>query len=205
MLTNHNCILYLVRHGQTDWNAQKITQGHADIPLNNEGIEQAKALGKSLENIQFDAVFSSDLIRAKKTAEIITLEKKLMVETTNLLRERRYGKFDGKPYHLMQKFHKEWENLGKKERLKYRPYNDYETDEETIGRLITFLRGAAVSHPGKTVLVVAHGGIMRVLLNHLSEKTYLTGSISNLAYIKLESDGVDFFIKELKGIKNPNG
>ena len=198
------CAIYLVRHGQTDWNAQGITQGQADIPLNSDGIKQAQSLGQKLRNVKFDAVFSSDLIRAKKTAEIITLERKMAIETTHLLRERRYGKLDGKPYQTMKEFYETWERLSKKERVKYKPYKGYETDEEIISRFITFLRSIAAVYLGKTVLTVCHGGIMRVLLNHLSEETYLTGSISNAAYIKLESDGVDFFIKELKGIKNPN-
>lgn len=193
-----------MRHGQTDWNAQNITQGHSDIPLNSEGIKQAQVLKESLGKIKIDTVFSSDLLRAKKTAEIIALERKLIIKTTQLLRERCYGKLEGQPYHLTKEFHKIWEDLSKKARLDYRPYDDYETDQEAISRFITFLREVAVSHPGGTVLIVTHGGIMRVLLNHLSDKTYLAGAISNLGYIKLESDGVDFFIKELKGIKNPN-
>lgn len=198
------CTVYLVRHGQTDWNAQGITQGQTDVPLNSEGTKQAQTLGQNLKDIKFDAVFSSDLIRAKRTAGIITLERKMAIETTHLLRERRYGKLDGKPYQLMQEFHNTWENLSKKERVQYKPYKDYETDEEIISRFITFLRETAVVYLDKTILIVSHGGIMRVLLNHLTEETYLTRSISNTAYIKLESDGVDFFIKELKGIKNPN-
>ncbi|MDO8573834.1 MAG: histidine phosphatase family protein [Candidatus Daviesbacteria bacterium] len=198
------CTLYIVRHGQTDWNLNGITQGETDIPLNGEGIKQAETMASNLKHIKFDAVFSSDLIRAKKTAEIIAVEKNLAIETTKLLRERRYGKFNGKPWLLMKKYYDEWENLSKNERAQYKPYKGYETDEEAVGRLITFLRETSVACAGKTILVVAHGGLMRVFLNHLSKETYLTGSVSNLAYIKLESDGVDFFIKELKGIQNPS-
>lgn len=198
------CTIYLIRHGQTDWNAKGITQGQTDIPLNQDGIKQAQFLGQKFKKIKFNAVFSSDLIRAKKTAEIITLERKMAIETTRLLRERRYGKMDGKSYQMMSEFHRTWERLSKKERVKYKPYKGYETDEEIISRFITFLREIAATYPGKTILTVCHGGIMRVLLNHLSEKTYFTDSISNTAFIKLKSDGVDFFIKELMGIKNPN-
>lgn len=201
-MPNSYCTLHIVRHGQTDWNIQGITQGETDIPLNSEGIKQARASGKNLKDIKFDAVFSSDLIRAKKTAEIITLEKQLAIETTHLLRERRYGKLDGKPYNMMKKYYDTWERLSKKERVNYRPYKGYETDEEVVNRFITFLREIAVGHCGESVLVVTHGGLMRAFLNHISEETYLTGSVSNLAYIKLESDGVDFFIKEKYGISN---
>lgn len=198
------CTLYLVRHGQTDWNANGITQGQADIPLNSEGIKQAQALGETLRKIKFDAVFSSDLVRAKKTAEILALERKMAIETTRFLRERRYGKFDGKPWQLMQEFYDTWVSLSKEKRMNYRPYKDYETDEEVISRFITFLRETAVRYTGKTVLIVCHGSMLRTLLNHLSEETYLLGAVSNSGYIKLKSDGVNFFIKELKGIKNPD-
>lgn len=198
------CILYIVRHGETDWNAEGKTQGESDIPINNKGIKQAKALNKNLKDVKFNAVFSSDLVRAQRTAEIIAMERKLAVKTSYLLRERRYGKLDGTPYHMMQEFHRIWNNLSKKGRVRYRPYGGYETDEEVISRLITFIREVAAFYLGKTVLIVSHGGIIRTLLNHLSEETYFVGAVSNLAYIKLESDGVDFFVKELRGIKKPN-
>ncbi len=201
--TNY-CTLYIVRHGQTDWNIQGITQGETDIPLNEEGIKQAQAMASNLKDIQFDAIFSSDLIRAKRTAEIIALERQLAVETTHLLRERRYGKFNGKPYARMKYVYDTWEKLSKKERVQYKPYKGYETDEEAVARFITFLRETAVVYSGKTVLIASHGGIMRAFLNHISEETYLTGAVSNLAYIKLESDGVEFFIKEKQGIKSVN-
>lgn len=198
------CTIYIVRHGQTDWNVAGLTQGETDIPLNSEGVKQAKTLGEELRNIKFDGIFSSDLIRARKTAEIVAIEKKLAVETTKLLRERRYGRLEGKPYTMTKKFHDIWAKLSKKERVSYRPYKEYETEEETVARFITFIREVAVSYLNKTVLMVSHGGIMRTFLNHLSDETYFQGAISNSAYIKLESDGVDFFIKELKGIKNHN-
>lgn len=198
------CTLYIVRHGQTDWNAQGLIQGETDVPLNKEGVNQAKDLAKNLQKIKFDAIFSSDLVRAKKTAEIIAFERKMAVATTKLLRERRYGKFEGQPYQLMRQFHNTWEKLSKQERISLRPDEESETDEEAVSRFIIFLREVAALYSGKTVLIVAHGGLMRALLNHLSDKTYLTGAIANSAYIKLESDGVDFFIKDLQGIKNPD-
>ena len=69
------CTIYFARHGETSWNVKKMIQGIKDIPLNKKGEEQAMMIGEKLKNIKFDAVFSSDLIRAKRTAEIILLEK----------------------------------------------------------------------------------------------------------------------------------
>ena len=79
-----------------------------------------------------------------------------------------------------------------------------ETDEELIARLIPFMREVAVAYIGKNILIVSHGGVMRTLLVHLG---YFTAedisnvAIKNLAYLKLETDGVDFFIKEVSGVK----
>lgn len=194
------CTLYIIRHGQTDWNVKKITQGSNDIPLNEEGEKQARNFSNSFKSVRFDAVFSSDLIRAKKTAEIIALEKKLAVETTKLLRERRYGRFEGKKAEALDKLDKMKDALSKEERFKFKPYPDVESDEEIIGRLTTFLREISVSYLGKSILVITHGGMMRTLLNHLGVNLP-HGAVGNSAYIKLVSDGVDFFIKETKGIK----
>lgn len=198
------CLIYIVRHGQTDWNAKGIIQGETDMPLNSEGVKQAKQLSKNLQDIKFDAIFSSDLVRAKKTAEIIAMERELAVAITRLLRERRFGKFEGQPYQMMHQFNQTWEKLSTKERTRLRADQGSETDEEVVSRFITFIREVAVVYLEKTVLIVAHGGLMRAILNHLSGKTYLTGAVANSAYIKLESDGIDFFIKELQGIENPN-
>lgn len=87
-------MLYVVRHGQTDWNKRKVMQGQTDIPLNEEGIKQAKLLREKLKDITFDAIFCSPLIRAKQTCEIIagvcnaTYDKRII--------ERNYGEFENR-------------------------------------------------------------------------------------------------------------
>ncbi len=198
------CSIYLVRHGETEWNVKKIIQGITDVPLNKKGEAQAKELAEKLTHVKFDEVFSSDLIRAKRTAEIITLEKKLAVKTTKALRERYYGDFEGKSY---IKYNQEIANLLKSystAAINKKSVKGLETDEEMMNRLIPFLREVAVGYIGKTVLLLAHGGIMRSFLIHLGFATYETlpsGSIDNLAFVELKSDGVDFFVEETKGIK----
>ncbi|MFA6533114.1 MAG: histidine phosphatase family protein [Patescibacteria group bacterium] len=198
----HNyCTLYIVRHGETDWNIKKIIQGHVDIPLNKKGEAQAKELAKKLRNVKFDAVFSSDLIRAKRTAEIIMLEKKLVVQTTKALKERYFGKYQGRSFAVSNEMTKLINNL----KMVTGPgAKEVESDENIILRLTTFLREIAVAYSNKTVLIVSHGGPMRTLLIHLGFANYdnfTEGQINNLAYIKLKSDGTDFFIEETEGIK----
>lgn len=201
-------MFYIVRHGQTEWNVEWRYQGQKDSPLTPKGIEQAEEAREQLRKIHFDAVFSSDLYRAKHTAEIITLEKKLAFQTSVLLRERSSGIFEGKIASELDEKLKtaldQFEKLSPEEKWHSRPIDSWESDEEIVGRFITFLRETAVGYAGKTVLVVTHGGPIRTFLMHIGfmEKGKLpSGSILNGAYIKVRCDGVDFFVDEVKGLK----
>ncbi len=191
------CTIYVARHGETEWNVKGLIQGHSDSNLTKNGIKQAKILGKELKDIKFDAVYSSDLWRAKRTAEIVTLERKLAVVTQKALRERNFGGLEGKTR----------ENLKILSELKRKnvPYESIgiEADEKVVARAITLLREIAVAYIGKNVLVVSHGGLLRALLIHLGfaiDDQLPPGSVGNTAYVKLKSDGVDFFIEEVKRV-----
>lgn len=192
------CTLYLARHGETEWNVAKKIQGHTDSPLTENGIKQAKNLASELKAIKFDAAYSSDLLRAKRTAEFVAVEHQLLIETTEALRERNFGKHEGSNRKVLDLL----EELRDKN-ISYET-EGIETDELITKRVITFLREIAVAYPAKTVLVVTHGGILVRLLRHLGYMSYgqlRLYKVSNTAWIKLESDGVDFFIKETKRIE----
>ena len=194
--------IYIVRHGETTWNVKRKMQGHKDSPLTKKGIEQAKDIKKELDNIHFYRVFSSDLLRAKKTAEIIALEKKLAVTTTKALRERSFGKYEGTTVKEMQSLITKLKKSSKK-KFSYEMIDDVENNEQLLLRLIPFLREVAIAYKGKNILVVSHGGVMKLLLIHFGSASYDNYEklfVKNTSYIKLESDGVDFFIKETKGI-----
>lgn len=90
--------ILLIRHGETAWNAVKRLQGHLDIPLNAEGERQAAALGRALQDEALDAIFSSDLQRARQTAQAIAAPRGMIVQTDRGLRERCYGAFEGMLY-----------------------------------------------------------------------------------------------------------
>lgn len=197
---------YIVRHGETTWNVEGLLQGHGDSPLTPEGELQALGLSKKFADVHFDHVFSSDLMRAKRTAELISIEKKLAVNTTHLLRERSFGKYEGRPREQFLTENKElieqFEKLSEQEQLKFKYADDMESNEEAVTRFLRFLREAAVTYEGKTLLLVSHGGMMRVLLRHLGIKVITgKGTIANGAHIKLESDGIEFKIREMHGIK----
>jgi len=199
------CTFYIVRHGETQWNVEGRIQGQGDSPLTEEGLLQIKETARELKKIKFDAAFSSDLLRAKRTAEIIALEHKLAVATNKLLRERNYGYLDGKKgEEALKETYKIFDTLSDSERFKYKIAPDIESDEEIVSRFITFIREVAISHAGKKILIVTHSGLMRALLVHLGWTTYrnfLTHHIGYTSYIVLLSDGVEFFIKTTKGIK----
>lgn len=203
MSTQQLTTFYLIRHGQTDWNNKHLLQGSTDIPLNMKGEQQARELAQLLKDVTFDLAFSSDLLRTKRTAEIVVLEKNLYVETTKLLRERNFGKLEGQPVTTLIAYLKLLHSLNHEERAKHRIAENIENDEEVTTRLITFLRETAITHPGKNVLAVTHSGILRMILLHTGYHTYKESDamyLANGSYIKLESDGVDIFIREVSGM-----
>ncbi|QQG44609.1 MAG: histidine phosphatase family protein [Candidatus Roizmanbacteria bacterium] len=207
MKGNQLTTFYIVRHGQTEWNVLHKIQGHLDSPLTKQGKQEAKQTAQKLKDVHFDAVYSSDLLRAKHTAKIIALEKKLEVMTSKALRERTFGEHDGsmgneyteKTKHLLEKYKK----LATDQKWKFKFAKGYESDEGLVIRFITFLREIAIAYQGKTILIVTHGGNIRTFLTKLgyAEHGKLTpGTFKNAGYIIIESDGVDFFLKEVEGI-----
>src|SRR5262245_33677433 len=109
----------IVRHGETDWNKKKLIQGQTNISLNETGEKQAKKIATKFKEINFDLAFSSDLLRAKRTTEIIALEKHLAVETTKALRERTFGKLEGQSSQLLFDYLKTLKEKSDEERRKY--------------------------------------------------------------------------------------
>jgi broad specificity phosphatase PhoE len=211
MLKNKISTIYITRHGESQGNAEGTLQGQLDFPLTPAGEEQAKNLAQELKNIHFDAVFSSDLLRARKTAEIVALEHKLIVTTTQALRERNFGHLQGKnkkDLSPLNKIFDDWFALTSKEWLTHRIVEDVETGDEIVTRFFTFLREVAVTYAGKTILVVSHGDVMRTILVHLGWATHIEmrgKTIENGGYIVLQTDGTDILIKETKGIKKNKG
>ena len=149
--------ILLVRHGETDWNAERRVQGHTDRPLNETGIAQARALAGQLAAEVIDAIYSSDLARARETAKIVAGVRGLPVETLPALRERDFGT---------------WEGLTDEEVFvrfpdaRAGPWGDAETRDELGVRILEACKQIASRHPGASVLVVTHGGPVRAMLAH---------------------------------------
>jgi probable phosphoglycerate mutase len=196
---------YIIRHGETEWNIKKIIQGHKDSPLTKKGIYQATQVAKELKSIKFAAMFSSDLLRAKRTAEIIAAEHDLVVITNEALRERAFGPLDGIPTHIFQKKIKHtldiFNTLTDDNKKTYKLHPQVESDDEIVSRLLQLLREIAIGYENKNILIATHGGIMKALLIHLGFSTYNnTIKIKNASCIQLASVGIEFFIKGTNGI-----
>jgi probable phosphoglycerate mutase len=164
--------ILLVRHGETEWNAEGRIQGQTNSSLNDRGREQAQALAEQLADEQIDAVYASDLDRARETAEILALRLDLPVVLDPALRERNFGSWEGR---TVAELEEQWPGAW----TRWRDGNDPEGDVEDHLALAERIRGAisrlASAHPGDTILVVAHGGALRVLLMDAAGVPYPTG------------------------------
>jgi broad specificity phosphatase PhoE len=147
--------ILLARHGETDWNVQRRVQGHSDTPLNETGRAQALALAEALAGADLDAVYSSDLVRALETAQVVAERKGISVTALPELRERNFGTWEGLT---------DTEILARFPAAKTGSWGDAETKEEMSARVLGALQRIAAAHPAGRVLVVTHGGPVRALL-----------------------------------------
>jgi glucosyl-3-phosphoglycerate phosphatase len=152
--------LLLVRHGETDWNRDSRWQGGSDTRLNDLGREQARTLAKQLDG-NIDIVYSSDLARARETAEIVAAKLGLEVRLDPRLRERGFGSWEGlTTTEIEERFadsHRRWvAGVGA-------GADDAESFEDFSARVNDFLADVLRLHPDEEVLVISHGGSIRVI------------------------------------------
>jgi broad specificity phosphatase PhoE len=150
--------LLLVRHGETDWNRERRFQGHADPPLNDAGREQAYELAETLAGDGIDAIYTSDLQRARETAEILAARFGSEVVALRELREIDVGDWQGLTWPEIEERHPDaaarWHRDG-------HGWHGGESYDQLRERIVAALRGIAERHPGQRVLVVGHGGTVR--------------------------------------------
>jgi broad specificity phosphatase PhoE len=149
----------LVRHGATEWNADKRAQGQADIALSNEGRSQARETAERLADLEIDAVYSSDLSRAVETAQAIAGRYGLDVEVDPAFREIDQGEWTGLPVAEIQQ---RWPELwGAARHYSARPGG--ESPREVRRRALEGLKRVVERHPHGTVVIASHGGTIRWL------------------------------------------
>lgn len=148
--------LYLVRHGQTDFNAGDIAQGVTDVPLNETGKAQARELAQQVAKMDFDAYYVSPLMRARQTAELIT-EGKPQFIVDELLKERSFGELEGTKV--------DWGEVGDifDRRVNFSGYG-IEPIQDLLRRSQIFLEKLKANHrPDDRILIVAHGALLRTM------------------------------------------
>ena len=179
--------LILVRHGESELNRDGIFYGWMDPALTEKGKKQAQDARSILEDLHYDEIYTSDLIRARETAEILNHRELPLIETQEL-RELNFGIFEGLKYEEILKKYPEEELLW---REKWQDYN-YETGEsvrELQKRAVEFLERS--HNEEKDILVVAHWGVINCVLSH-----YLTGGLEG--YWKFATDNCGITIINFK-------
>jgi len=155
--------IILIRHGETAWNAERRLQGHLDIPLNAEGERQARLLAGALAAEPIDLIVSSDLQRARQTAQAVATLRGMPLQIEPGLRERCYGGFEGLLYsEIEQRFPAEFAAWQARDVDAILPTgkNCGESFRQFYARATTAILGLAQAHAGQTIAMVAHGGVL---------------------------------------------
>jgi broad specificity phosphatase PhoE len=197
--------IFFVRHGESEANKSGLIGGHTDPNLTDVGIKQVKKARDELNSVHFDNVYSSDLKRAIHTAEII-YGKPVPEENRQAdLRERHFGSLEGKPQEHIHASDAHRQSLPIEESWHFKHVPDMESDHEVMSRIIPTLEKIAKSNPGKTILIVGHGGAIRTSVMKLGNYTYEhlpTGSIQNAGYAELEfNPDSGFKVIQISGVK----
>ncbi|GAA4683570.1 histidine phosphatase family protein [Frondihabitans cladoniiphilus] len=151
-------LLYLVRHGETDWNRARRIQGSTDIPLNDLGREQAASAADLLSRRRFDAVVASPLVRAFETGSIIAERLGLPVPATlDALVERAYGEAEGMVFDEVERAFPNGADVPGRESV-----------DDLLRRVIPALLAIAHEYQGGAVVVATHGAVIRAVVGHVA-------------------------------------
>ena len=191
--------ILLVRHGETEWNAQHRYQGQSDVPLSEVGQKQAECLTRRLEGEKFDAVYASDLKRAWDTTRIIVAKMGIEIITDSRLREMNFGILEGLTFDEAQSRYPEIISAWLQD------YNQPPPDGEPLdvfsARISSVLDDIQKKHAGQSILLVAHGGplseLVRLVLGVPPERRWVF-SMDNASLSELHFGDNDYpFLKRL--------
>jgi 2,3-bisphosphoglycerate-dependent phosphoglycerate mutase len=200
--------ILLARHGETEWNALGKLQGHTDVPLNEAGRAQARALAAQLAGAGIAAIVTSDLVRARETGEIVAAALGLGAPAIEpALRERRFGVFEGLTRDECAARHPEqwraWqERMGEPPGAEPRALASARMAEAlarivastaSAGAVLGAVSGAVSGAVAGTVLAVTHGGLMRLWLTDLLGE--VVPPIANASIYTVEHDGSRFLVR----------
>ncbi len=181
-----NTKIYLIRHGETDWNKERRFQGQKNIALSDFGRKQAEQLASHLQSKKFDAIYASDLSRARETARIIAAKHRLPVNCSSDFRERYCGEWEGLTFDELVSKYPDWEKVtpvGGKYGI--------EQTEQVQNRFLRKCETLATQHLGGQIAIVAHGFCITVFLEAITKGVYgpksgrlLNTSCTHLIYRK---------------------
>jgi broad specificity phosphatase PhoE len=155
--------VYLVRHGQTAWNREEIFRGRTDVPLDETGLRQAELAGEYFEGMEIHAVYSSPLARAWQTAEKIAVPRSLEVQPLEGIIDMSFGNWEGHPHQEIKEKDTERYRLWREEPHRVKLPGGESLEEVRI-RSMAALEGVIRNHPGKTLILVSHRVVNKVLL-----------------------------------------
>lgn len=155
--------LLLVRHGQTAWSAERRYQGSSDVPLNSTGLRQAATLGKYFAGHKIDAIYSSNLQRALQTAAAISQATGVAVVPDPRFRETSFGLWEGKTYSELQEQWAQHLTAWRLDPITNTPPGG-ESLEQLLARAGDGIREIEQKHHDETIMIVAHGGVLRAVI-----------------------------------------
>ncbi|WP_230180401.1 histidine phosphatase family protein [Aquabacterium sp. CECT 9606] len=186
-MSDHITRLLVIRHGETAWNLEARIQGHTDIPLNEHGRWQAERLALALADEGLDAIYTSDLQRARDTAQAVARATGLTLQLDQGLRERNFGRLEGMTQNQVAL---QWPEEGRRWRERDPTYGpeEGETLQSFYQRCVDTAERLAQLHPGQTVALVAHGGVLDCFYraaNHIPLQAPRTWTIGNVSINRL--------------------
>lgn len=192
--------IIFVRHGETVDNSRRIIRGHTNSPLSKKGLEQARKVGLRFKDEHIDMIFSSDIGRAKQTAAEIKQYHNVPLKYDKRLRERNYGTYEGRHaddwLRAISRTKKSFRN--------FKPKNG-ESPVQVIIRGVDFVKYILKHYPGKIIMVVAHGTIIRQIVMKLlneTDRNYHKYVHMNTGVTIIEFDNKEFKLRKLNCTKH---
>ncbi len=219
--------IYLIRHGETEWNRRRRLQGRSDIPLNDTGLAEARKAERNIRELSFDRIIHSPLLRAKRTAEILRGERSCPIEANRLLTELSFGIGEGiqlyetkrgLPGERLERSEAEERDWREKKELRERLLGFFEEPENYIPvegaesiaaikeRAASFLEEEILPREGmeERLMLVSHGGMIRAFLSvllDLSDRDFWNGKVSpNCGATILELQNGKFTLRERRNL-----
>lgn len=155
--------IFLLRHGETQWNIEKVFRGQAEVPLTENGKRQAKFAAEHLKNKGIEAIYTSPLLRAKETADIVAGVLNLKCIIDERITGLNFGEWQGRPYSEIEKKYPDEFRRYKTDPQKFKSPNG-ETLDEAMKRSLDLLKDIEMEYPDGTVLIVTHRVICKLML-----------------------------------------